>query len=68
MEILTHGDPVRIEKVRQERLGLKKFSCPKCGCTFQCVKGEYMYHADQREGSWYEVTCPDCDSNLRASV
>lgn len=67
MEIITHGDPARIAKVHNERLGLKAFECSKCGCLFKCQRGEYKFHDDQREGSWYDVTCPDCKSDLHTS-
>lgn len=60
MEVIKHGDPNRIEAVKRERAGIKKFICKECGCEYECGRGEYKFYDDQREGSWYEVTCPDC--------
>lgn len=39
----------------------KKITCLECSCQFQLEsESEAKFIADQRDGDYYEITCPQC--------
>ena len=34
--------------------------CEHCECKVECTKSEIQYNADQRDGNYYYVLCPEC--------
>ena len=39
----------------------ERFTCPNCGCVFECEKGEYAYDLVL---DYYEAKCPTCSKKV----
>lgn len=55
MEIIEPGDPECMKETR-------RFLCKKCGCEWKADNTEYKIWADQREGTFYMMKCPCCNT------
>ena len=53
MEILKHGDPERIKKIR-------KFECNQCGCEWLADRTEYCFSGMQYNIQHIACECPEC--------
>ena len=62
MEIISRGKRAASRKV--------ELSCYRCGTVIRCTIGEMKYSSDQRDGSYYDIACPECKGSipLAASV
>lgn len=56
MEILIHGDPIVIAKIKDKA---RIFKCRTCGCVFKAAYGQYLEAQTQWEVT--EARCPECD-------
>lgn len=44
----------------------KRFTCPKCGCIFECELGEYRNHTNCCNTAYYVAFCPTCKQEVYA--
>lgn len=56
MEILIHGDPAIIAKIKDKS---RTFKCRTCGCVFKAAYGQYLEAQTMWEVT--EARCPECD-------
>lgn len=42
----------------------KRFTCPKCGCIFECESGEYRNHTNWCNTAYYVSICPTCKNEV----
>jgi DNA-directed RNA polymerase subunit RPC12/RpoP len=60
MEIISMGkDPQKVKYVG---------TCRTCGTRVKFERREAEYHSDQRDGDYLSVKCPECQSEIYASV
>lgn len=57
MKIIRHGDPKRTKPDIE-------FECRCCGCIFIAEYGEYQKFNSQKDGSWMEAICPECNRKI----
>lgn len=43
-------------------------TCTNCRTTVEFMPSEAKYTSDQRDGDFYSVICPVCESTIAASV
>jgi len=41
-----------------------KSTCDHCGCEVEVSRKEIKYRADQRDGDYHYVTCPECGRHI----
>lgn len=39
-------------------------TCGQCRCVFEYAKKEATYKSDQRDGDFYIIACPECQTSL----
>lgn len=44
----------------------KRFTCPKCGCIFECESGEYSRYTDCYNDAYCSAFCPTCKGEVYA--
>ena len=64
MEIMQHGDKIKIEAKKFEDSGRKLFRCITCDCAWIAERDEYTTNYNPHNCAEFkvEVTCPDCGS------
>ena len=64
MEIIQHGDKIKVEAKKFEDSGKKLFHCITCDCVWVAERDEYVTNYNPHNCAEFkiEVTCPDCES------